>query len=107
MPKDIYLRGALLMRRRRKNRTGVGIITFLVLILFAIISYRRIGLADELKKSEYESARLVEQIQDQKDRSKDIENMSKYTKTKEYIEDIARKKLGLVYKDEIIFKEKE
>lgn len=95
------------MRRRRKNRTGVGIITFLVLILFAIISYRRIGLADELKKSEYESARLVEQIQDQKDRSKDIENMSKYTKTKEYIEDIARKKLGLVYKDEIIFKEKE
>ena len=95
------------MKRRRKNRTGAGIITLLVLILFTIISYRRIGLADEIKKDQTQLARLDDQIQEQKDRADDIENMSKYSKTKEYIEDIARKKLGLVYKDEIIFKEKE
>lgn len=95
------------MRRRHKNRTGIGIIAFVVLMLFAIVSYRRIGLEEERAKAQIEIARLDEQIQEQKDRAVDIENLSKYVKTKQYIEDIAREKLGLVYKDEIIFKEQQ
>lgn len=92
------------MRRRRKNRTGAGVIAFVVLILFAIISYRRIGLASELYEDKTELTRLNEQIEEQRERELDIANLSEYSKSKEYIEDIAREKLGLVYKDEILFK---
>lgn len=95
------------MKRKRKGRTGAGIITFVVIILFAIVSYRRVGLAEVEKKGEIELARLNEKIQEQEERTADIENRSKYVQSKQYIEDIAREKLGLVYKDEIIFKEKE
>ena len=33
----------------------------------------------------------------------DLKEFKKYVKTDEYVEEIARDKLGLVYKDEIIF----
>ena len=36
-------------------------------------------------------------------RSEDLKEFKKYVKTDEYVEEIARDKLGLVYKDEIIF----
>jgi cell division protein DivIC len=95
------------MRKRRKNRTGAGIIAFVVLILFAIISYRRIGLSQELYKDNTELTRLNEKIQEQQERELDIANLREYTKSREYIEDIAREKLGLVYKDEILFKKED
>jgi cell division protein DivIC len=97
----------VIMRRRRKNKTGAGIIAFVVLILFAIISYRRMGLAQELKADQLELTRLDGQIQEQEDRKLDIEELKKYTESKQYIEDIARQKLGLVYKDEILFEKED
>jgi cell division protein FtsB len=95
------------MRRRRKNRTGAGIIAFVVLLLFAIISYRRIGLDQEYREDKLKLTRLNEQYQEQKERELDIANLREYTKSKKYIEDIAREKLGLVYKDEILFEKED
>ena len=37
---------------------------------------------------------------------KELEEYEAYTQTQEYIEDTAKSKLGLVYKDQIIFKER-
>ena len=37
-------------------------------------------------------------------RNEEIENLETYTKTKKYVEDVAKEKLGLVYEDEILFK---
>ena len=45
---------------------------------------------------------LVEQIEEQERRSEEIEEYRKYTQTKQYVEDLAKERLGLVYKDEII-----
>lgn len=89
--------------KRKKNRTGVGIIAFVVLILFAIVSYRRVGLEERSKEDGLKIARLESQIQEQEERTVDINNLKAYVQTKKYIEDIAREKLGLVYQDEIIF----
>ncbi len=36
-------------------------------------------------------------------RAKELEEYEEYVKTDEYVEEVAREKLGLVYKDEIIF----
>ncbi len=95
------------MRRRYKEGTGIGIIVFVVLILFAIVTYRRIGLSEEKDKAQVNLTRLDAQIQKEKERQTDIENFREHTKTQEYIEEIAREKLGLVYEDEIIFEPEE
>ena len=49
-------------------------------------------------------AALEKQIADETERSKEIEDLETYTKTKKYVEDVAKEKLGLVYEDEILFK---
>ncbi len=91
------------MRRRNKNRTGIGIIAFVVLILCAIVSYRRIGLGQKSDEAQLTTSRLEAKIQDELERKDQIAEYKAYTKTKKYIEDMAREKLGLVYEDEIIF----
>ena len=53
-----------------------------------------------------QEALLEKQKEGELARQKEIEEYEAYTKTQEYIEDVAKSKLGLVYKDEIIFKEK-
>lgn len=92
------------MKRRYKSRTGIGIIVFVVLILAAIVSYSRIGLEDRYNKAEIKMNRLQAQIDEQNERTEEINKKKAYVQTKSYIEEIAREKLGLVYKDEIIFK---
>lgn len=38
-------------------------------------------------------------------RSEELVDLDAYTKTKKYVEEVAKDKLGLVYEDEIIFQE--
>lgn len=95
------------MRRRKKNRTGVGIIVFVVLILFAIVSYSRIGLDERHSEAQIKINRLQTQIDEQKERALDIGNLKAYVQTKSYIEEVAREKLGLVYEEEVIFEREE
>jgi len=95
------------MRRRKKNRTGLGLVALVVLIFCGIVSYNRIGLAHEKVEAERKIVRLNTNIEKEKKRNDEIKDDKEYAKTRQYIEDIARKKLGLVYKDEIIFEPKE
>lgn len=51
-----------------------------------------------------QKADLEQQLKDEELRAEEIENLKDYVNSAEYIEKIARDKLGLVYKDEILFK---
>lgn len=50
---------------------------------------------------------LQEQIESEEARTDELEEYSKYVNTKQFVEDMARAKLGLIYPDEIIFKAEE
>ena len=45
-------------------------------------------------------------MESQQSRQKELKEYEKYVTTREYIEQVAKTKLGLVYPNEIIFKEK-
>lgn len=92
-----------MMRKRRKNSTGFGIIAIVVIIFAAIVSYSRVGLQERYDEAEVKIDRLQEKINEQQERALDISNLKAYVQTKAYIEEMAREKLGLVYPDEIIF----
>lgn len=95
------------MRRRYKNGTGIGVIAFVVLILFGIVSYRKIDLDVSSAKAETRIEELKAQIGEQKDRAQEIKEYKAYVQTKRYIKDVAREKLGLVDKEDIIFEAKD
>ncbi len=46
---------------------------------------------------------LAEQISKEEQRTKDLVEYEKYTKTSKYVEEVAKDRLELVYGDEIIF----
>lgn len=93
------------MSRRNKKGTGTGIIVFVVLCIFGIVAFGKIKLEDRKKNLNNTIKSLETQINNEEERATDIKNLEAYVQTKKYIEQIAREKLGLVYENEIIFKE--
>ena len=96
--------------RRQMARKNRRTIKTLALILFAVILGSLVFQLHSLygKYSSYRQreATVKEQIAQQKEKQQDLKDYEKYTKTKEYTESTARSKLGLLYDNEKIFKEK-
>ncbi len=95
-------------RKKRQERTGnrmalVGI-TFVVLSLAVAINIR--GSSLETKNHEYQVRQeiLSRQVEAEKERAKELEEKRVFVQTKQYIEQVAKEKLGLVNPDEILLK---
>ncbi len=90
--------------RKSHNRIGMTLVLTAVFMLFITLAIKSYGLYE--KNSDYKETeqKLEEEIKDENDRTEELENLKKYMQTKKYVEEVAKDKLGLVYKDEIIFK---
>lgn len=91
-------------RRRSKRRTGLSLIAVFVLSICGIVFYKRQELNSVNAEAEAKIANLESRISEEEEKAEEIEEMKAYVHTLKYIEEMAREKLGLVYKDEIIFK---
>ena len=78
------------------------LVTMVVLVMMLVVAVNNHDLKQKLAGYQEKERILTEQIEAEKKRTVEIEEFRKYTKTKKYIEDVAREKLGLVYDDEII-----
>lgn len=92
---------------KHKNKRGVWLITVFVLCILFVVGYKSIGLASEQVKKEKELFASTQKIEDEKQRTVELEQKKAYVQTKEYIEDIAKRYLGLVYPDNVIIKPNE
>ncbi|HEX3021729.1 MAG TPA: septum formation initiator family protein [Lachnospiraceae bacterium] len=93
----------MIIGRKTKRRTGLFTTMILVLAMCGIIFYQKDKLGKQRDAFLEQKNQLQQQIDDETQRAADITDKKAYTQTKKYIEEIAREKLGLVYKDEIIF----
>ena len=89
--------------RKRFKRSGMGFTLITVIVLFAILSYQKIGLEAKDRSLKEEKARCEERIAELEEEEKYIEEYREYVNSDEYIEDVARDKLGLVYPGDIVF----
>lgn len=80
-------------------------VTLIVLAMIGVMSVQIVNLYKKDQQFAAQEALLQKQKDGELARQAEIEEYEAYTKTQEYVEDIAKSKLGLVYKDEIIFKE--
>ena len=77
-------------------------VTAVVLMLMGTVWINSITLKEKLNTYSLRETALQEQIEEETERSQQIDDFEKYSKTKAYYEEVARDKLGLVYPDEII-----
>jgi len=99
-------------RNRRRKKAGYGLgnrmaligITMVVLSLAIVV---RIG-ASSLKEKDLEyqakEQNLEKTLADEEERALELEEYRIYVQTKQYVEKIAKEKLGLVKEDEILLK---
>ncbi|MFV0467100.1 MAG: septum formation initiator family protein [Lachnospiraceae bacterium] len=93
--------------QKKKRRTGRLSISIIVILLLTVMSIQIFNL---YKKNQVYTDRLEAlslQLEEETERAEEIEAYEAYSQSKENKEDIARSKLGLIYPNEIIFKEEE
>lgn len=90
------------MKRKRRRRSYFAI-AIVVLFLCGLVTYQKYELVDTLEQNQKQLSALEAEKQALMKEQDEISDYQAYVQTKKYIEQIAREKLGLVYKDEIIF----
>ena len=95
------------VRKKKQNSLAMLLVLMVVFVMMIVVFVNNRSLKTKLTNYRQKEAALSEQIEQEKQRAEEIEEFEKYTKTKKYIEDIAREKLGLVYEDEIIIQTEE
>lgn len=96
------------MRRKKKqNKSAVLCIALISLMLLGVMSVQIFSLYDRNLTYQVKEEELENQLESEEQRQAELKEYEEYIKTDEYIEQEAKSKLGLVYPDEIIFKEKE
>ena len=94
-------------RRGRQNSSGVYCIIFVIVILFAGVAFKSTELNKKNDEYERQIAKLEKQIKEEEKQKKELEKQEDYMETDEYVREMAKEKLNLVDKDEIVFKAKE
>ena len=94
-------------RRRRKNgnRAGRMCITCIVFVFAIVMSTQIIKVYQKDQEYIAKQADLEQQLSAEQDRQKELEAYETYTKSQQYVEDVAKSKLGLLYDNEVVFKE--
>ncbi len=95
----------IVVRKKRQNGFSVALVIMVILMLIVVVTFKRIELNEKQKIYDEKEEVLKEQIAEEEERATEIEEYRKYTQTQKYVEEVAKEKLGLVYEDEIIFKE--
>ena len=90
-------------RRKKQNRMSMILITIVVIVLTIIVGYRVYNMKIELNENKEKIESLNKELEDEQKRKEEIAEYQKYTQTDEFVEDVAREKLGLVHDDEIVF----
>ncbi len=93
-------------RRMQRHKRSVLAVSAVVMLLFAVVSVNSISLKSKEKEYLGQEQDLEQQIEEEKARAEEIEELREYVGTDQYVEDVAREKLGLVHENEIILKEK-
>lgn len=98
---------SIAIRKKRQNRLGMFLVLTVVVMLMVVVTIKSIELKSKQETYLARQEQLEKQIAEEEQRTEDIKEFGKYTKTKKYAEEVAKDKLGLVKDDEIVFKYEE
>ncbi len=95
-------------RRKKKDRWGnrlaiIGI-TLVVGSLAVVVNLKSTSMRKKDLEYQAREEALLKQVEQEKARANELEEYRVYVQTKQYIEEVAKQKLGLVKPDEILLK---
>lgn len=94
-------------RKNNQNRFSMFLVSLVVLIIMVVVTIGGFQVSAKIDANNVKIAQLEEQIEEEEQRTQEIEEYRKYTQTMRYKEEVAKDKLGMVYEGEILFKEED
>ena len=94
-------------RRKKRRNAGTVSIGIIVLAFLAIMSIQIVKLKQKVEVQNEQIEEWNEKLAAESERAEEIKQLEESMQDTQFIEDQAKSKLGLVYDNEIIFKEKE
>lgn len=91
-------------RGKKKHNPGTVSIVIIVLAFLVVMSIQIYKLKEKDALLAEREENLEQQLEDEMERAEELEDLDLYTRSMEYIKEMANK-LGLVFENEIIFKE--
>ena len=87
------------MSKKKKSRFGI----FVLMAIFIYLSYMAVGQQRMIYAKNLENNKVVSKIAEEKKTNEELSNEQKMINSDEYIEKVARDKLGMVKKNERVF----
>ena len=97
-------RKARMKTRVMQHRISILSISCVIVLLAVILSIASISLREKNETYKAQEAELEAQLEEEHARAEEIDALEEYVGTDEYVEDVAKEKLGLVNPNEILFK---
>ncbi len=94
-------------RRAKRNKRNILLLTIVMCIVSATILFSGFELKKKMMVYAAQEQEIQLKLDAEQERTKEIEKLREYTQSDEYVEEVAREKLGLVYPNEIIFRQSE
>lgn len=102
--REVRIVAGKMAARRRANRKWI-MLAFVTVVLLSVMAWiAGNSLAEQNAQNLAQQQILEEKIAEEEARSKELDQYSEYIKTDEFAEWYAKEKLGLIHKNEIIFK---
>lgn len=92
--------------RHDDNRVGKICIGLILIVFMVVMSVQITKVYEKDQEKIAQEAELQQQLQVELERQEEIKEYQKYIESTEYVEDVAESKLGLLYENQIIFREK-
>ena len=89
-------------KKHMNKFTIMGIVLLCAVLCFTVL-YRKSALEAQCKEYNAQITELKKEKKSVDEQTEELKKFEKYVDTDEYVEKIARERLGLVYKGEIIF----
>ncbi len=87
------------------NKASIYIVLVTLIIFAAVLFVNCNSLNAKKERLQAEEAQYQELLEKEQQETLDLEELEKSTQTMKYYEQVAKERLGMVYEDEIIFKE--
>ncbi|MCI8566417.1 MAG: septum formation initiator [Lachnospiraceae bacterium] len=91
-------------KKKKQNRLAMFAITLVVAALLGVLGLQTVRLKQRRDEYATKLEAIEKQMSEQEARAEELEAERLYVQTKDYIEKVARERLGLVSPDEIILK---
>lgn len=93
--------------RQDDNRVGKICISLILIIFVAVMAVQINKVYEKDQEMISREAELRMLLEDELERQEELKEYQEYIESTEYIEDVAESKLGLLYDNQIIFRENE